>query len=326
MGGIEVPDIEIVHDGNVFGYRNKAQYGFAPDPGGDGLSLALHRRGAMDLFPIGTCALAKENINKAALHVLERLNETGARAGDLKSLVLRESRGGEVIASLMVANKRVKSPENMCGDLLSGFHLYFDDPQPRAPRPLQPLGSKGSAFMTEELAGKIFKCGPLSFFQVNVPIFEKALSRMASFIGADEEIVDFYSGVGAIGIALGNEVKGGVLVESNREASSLAGENIEINGLKNFSARVGSAEKMLREIEQDRTIIFDPPRAGLHPQVVGKVLEELPRKIIYLACDVATQARDLGMLTQKYQVTFCELYNFFPRTPHIESLVVLCLP
>ncbi len=323
MGGIELPVLEIIHDQTLFGYRNKTEYSFCMNKNSDTMSLAFHHRGTTDLLPIDKCLLAKENINKVALRILNRLNEVKARAGDLKSLILRENREGLVVAVLAVNNKHFQLPGVACDDILTGFHVCLADHLKHATQRFKPKHSQGSNFITEEVAGKSFTYGPLSFFQVNLDIFEKALSRISTFVEDEMEIVDFYSGVGAIGIALGDKVKSGLLVESNQEASSLANENIHANELKNLTARAGGSETMLSEIKKDRMIIFDPPRAGLHPRVVAKVLEVLPRKIIYLSCDTATQARDLKMLGQKYKPTFCELYNFFPRTPHIESLVVL---
>jgi 23S rRNA (uracil1939-C5)-methyltransferase len=324
LGGIELPDFRIVHDRNLFGYRNKAEYGFCPSTDGKAISLALHRRGTAELIPVDRCLLASEDINKAAAGLLDRLNEAGKRVGDLKSLILRANREGSVVASLIVTNKKFRLPSEVAGDgLLSGIQVYFSNPKHRAPRLLKLPQTQGAKFITEEVAGKRFKCGPLSFFQVNIELFEKTLAAIDSFVTADDEIVDFYSGVGAIGIALGDKVGSGVLVENNRESAALAAENIRINGLKNFAAHAAGSEQMLSEIKQDRTVIFDPPRAGLHPRVIEKLLEVLPPKIIYLSCDTATQARDVKMLGPKYGIARCEAYNFFPRTPHIESLLVL---
>ncbi len=323
MAGIEMPDLEIIHDQTLFGYRNKTEYSFCANENGGALSLAFHTRGTTDLLPIDKCLLAKENINKTALNILDRLNRSKATASDLRSLILRENRKGLVVAALIVNNKHFKSPGVVCDDILRGFHICFSDPRTPVTRPFNPVQSQGNNFLIEEIAGKSFVCGPLSFFQININMFEKALSRIGTFIEDGQEIVDFYSGVGAIGIALGDNVKSGLLVENDQETARLASENIRINGLKNFTTHASSSETALSEIQKDKTIIFDPPRAGLHRNVVAKILEVLPRKIIYLSCDTATQARDLKMLKQKYQPTFCELYNFFPRTPHIESLVVL---
>lgn len=322
IGGLDLPDLDIVFDDNLFGYRNKAEYAFCVAPGGDKIRLAVHERGTTELRAIDTCLLAKAEINKTAVALLALLNKAKARVEDLKSLILRENGKGLVVATLIVVNEDFRLPPTAaCDDTLRGLRVYFTNPK-RGPR-LRLLESLGDDHLEEELAGKRFKCAPLGFFQINIDIFAKTLRKIGTFIESGDEIVDFYSGVGAIGIALGDQVKSCVLVENDREASGLAKENIEFNELRNFTARRGSAESMLSEIERDKTIIFDPPRAGLHPKVVAKILDVLPGRVIYLSCDTATQARDLKMLSQKYGVTFCELYNFFPRTPHIETLVIL---
>jgi len=320
IAGLELPEAALVSDQNIFGYRNKMEYSFYPDKSSNKLKFAFHRRGSVELTPIDICLLAKGNINQAAGNILDSLNNAKVGAAKLKSLILRVNRDGRVLASLLVTNKNfTMAPEVIINDILIGFHIYYSN----LPRPPQFLRSGGDDFITEELAGKVFKCGPLSFFQVNIAMFEKTLSRISMFIGSDDKLVDFYSGVGAIGLTLSDKVKSGILIESDKAASKLAGANIEFNAARNFSARTGSAERMLSEIKKDKTIIFDPPRAGLHPKVVNKVLEIQPHRIIYLSCDIATQARDIKILSQKYKVKFCELYNYFPRTPHIESLIVL---
>jgi len=102
----------------------------------------------------------------------------------------------------------------------------------------------------------------------------------------------------------------------------MARVNAEKSGLK-AEVVEASTEKALEYIVPDRTVIFDPPRAGLHPKVTERCLEVMPPQIIYLSCNPATQARDLAILQEKYTIDFFEVYNFFPRTPHIEVLAVL---
>lgn len=324
LGNIELNDFNIVSNEKVFGYRNKMEYGFHAENKRGPISFAFHKRGSNELYPIDCCLLAKENINIAALNILSQLNEENANMADLKSLILRENSKGRVTASIITTNKNFRfSKHVMDRNALTSFQIYYSNPKSPAHKPAKLLTTYGDDFIVEEIADKTFNCGPLGFFQVNVDIFEKTLSRINTLVDEGEEVVDFYSGVGSIGISLGDKVKNCVLVESDNEASKLARENIKINRLRNFTAQTGSAENLLSEISEGKTIIFDPPRAGLHPSVIRRLLEVLPGKVIYLSCDVATQARDIKLLSQKYDVKFCELYNFFPRTPHIESLVAL---
>jgi len=138
---------------------------------------------------------------------------------------------------------------------------------------------------------------------------------MQEFVSDDEHIVDMYAGVGTIGLSLGQASE---LVEIDLATAAMARRNA--GGRKVIET---STEKALDYITPDKTIVFDPPRAGLHDKVAGRLLEVQPKKILYLSCNPATQARDLGLLQDKYKIIFFEGYNFFPHTPHIESLAVL---
>ena len=123
-----------------------------------------------------------------------------------------------------------------------------------------------------------------------------------------------YAGVGSIGLSVaGSEVQ---LIEADAATAAMA----RVNAAEVIES---PSEKVLEYIPSDRTVIFDPPRAGLHDKVVQHTLAVLPPKIIYLSCNPATQARDLAQLQQAYDITFFEGYNFFPHTPHIETLAVL---
>jgi tRNA/tmRNA/rRNA uracil-C5-methylase (TrmA/RlmC/RlmD family) len=102
------------------------------------------------------------------------------------------------------------------------------------------------------------------------------------------------------------------MAKVNAQASPVEAEAIE-----------SSAEKVLDYISPDKPVIFDPPRAGLHDKVVAATLEKLPPQVVYLSCNPATQARDLAKLQEAYDMTYFEAFNFFPHTPHIETLAVL---
>ena len=114
------------------------------------------------------------------------------------------------------------------------------------------------------------------------------------FLDKDTEIIDFYAGVGAIGIALSEYVKSSILVESNAEAVEYAEENIQMNELsETCEVMLTPAEAVYDMIQSEKTIIFDPPRVGLHKDIVEKILIVCPKRIIYVSCNLTTQARDL---------------------------------
>lgn len=132
--------------------------------------------------------------------------------------------------------------------------------------------------------------------------------------------VDLYSGVGSIGLTIGGD--NCTLIEIDEHAVREMKRNIaELHS--NAQAILAPAEKALEYITQNATIIVDPPRAGLHANVTAKLLEAAPPRIIYLSCNPVTQARDVALLAEKYKIVHHRGYNFFPRTPHIEHLVVL---
>ena len=189
--------------------------------------------------------------------------------------------------------------------------------------PTELLYSIGQNYLTADILGTKLKFGLLSFFQINIPIFTRAVKDIAAFIGPKDPVLDFYSGVGAISLPLARNRVKTTLVEISAEAVEHAKDNITANSIANTEAHCMPAEKMTELIYHDSTIILDPPRAGLHDHVIARLLAKRPPRIIYLACDLSTQARDIAKLSEAYKPIFIKLYNFFPRTPHIEGLIVL---
>jgi len=142
-------------------------------------------------------------------------------------------------------------------------------------------------------------------------------------------IIDLYSGVGTIGLTIGGDDV--TLIEINEHAVREMEQNIQKLGKTGAKAVLAASENALDHISSNAIIIVDPPRAGLHEKVIEKILETGPSRIIYLSCNPVTQARDVARLADKYGIRYHQGYNFFPRTPHIEHLVILdklepCLP
>ncbi len=138
--------------------------------------------------------------------------------------------------------------------------------------------------------------------------------------GVESKVIDLYSGVGTIGLTIGGDDV--TLIESNESAVHEMERNIAELG-KHAKAVLAPSENVLEEITGDALIIVDPPRAGLHENVIERLLETTPARIIYLSCNPVTQARDVARLAEKYGIRHHQGYNFFPRTPHIEHLVVI---
>ena len=153
-------------------------------------------------------------------------------------------------------------------------------------------------------------------------MFETALKKITSVVKAHKKlsqkakVIDMYSGVGTIGICVGADT----LVESDSSNVAMAKVNVEGTETEVVHA---TSEYAVEHIAPNSVLIVDPPRAGLHSSVIDRILEAKPSKIIYLSCNPSTQARDIRYLSGAYSVKFAQGYNFFPRTPHIESLIIL---
>lgn len=299
----------------VFHYRNKMEYSFWGDEAG--LHLAMHTRGSHGKQIVEGSKLAMPAVDKGANSLLAQLQKLAIRAGDLKTIIVRSSQNGETAASLFV--KTVAFPKLALPVELKGLRVYYSNPKSPASVRTELLQELGDCVLHDELLGKTFTYDVDSFFQVNIPMFELALQQIKEHC-AEPELTDMYAGVGSIGLSVAGKAVN--LIELDQATAAMADINAQNSGL-NVSVIEAPSEKVLEYITPDRSIIFDPPRAGLHDKVVDRVLEVKPPKIVYLSCNPVTQARDLAKLQESYLIDFFEAYNFFPRTPHIETLAVL---
>lgn len=312
---VTLPDFgETEHDSQEWNYRNKMEYSFWGDD--DGLHLALHRRGSHGKQIVQGSALAMPALDAGALAVLAELRKLDVRAGDLKTIIVRCTQDGAVAAALYT--KIESFPLFEMPNEVQGLRVYYSNPKSPASVPTKLLHELGDVTLSDELLGTRFTYDVDSFFQVNLPIYEKALARIREHCESDP--VDMYAGVGSIGLSIAKQHV--ELVELDPATAAMARLNAQASGI-DAEVVEASTEKALEYIVEDRPVIFDPPRAGLHAKVVEHCLEVKPPQILYLSCNPATQARDLALLQQTYEVTFFEVYNFFPRTPHIESLAIL---
>jgi len=313
---IDLPEYgDVVRDDRQWQYRNKMEYSFWGDD--NGLRLALYRRGTHGKQIVTGSKLALSAVDTAAKAVLLGLQKLEVRAGDLKTVVIRCSQKGEAVASLFV--KPQTFPKIAPPETLKGLRVYHSNPKSPASVPTKLLYESGDVLLQDMLLGKNFIYDVDSFFQVNIPIFEKALSSIKAH-GAGEAITDMYAGTGSIGLSVAE--KSVDLIELDPASAKMASENAHTSGL-DATVIEASTEKVLEYITGNKPVIFDPPRAGLHTKVVDRVLETMPPTITYLSCNPATQARDLARLQERYAIEHFEIFNFFPRTPHIETLAVL---
>ncbi len=312
---VTIPDFQFTADDREFQYRNKAEYGFWGDD--SGLHLASYQRGSHGKQIVNGSSLTMPGIDAAANAICSQLEKMQIRAGDLKTIIVRSSQNHELVAALYV--KREDFPELDVPDGLKGLRVYFSNPKSPASVRTKLLHESGDVLLHDTLVGKDFIYDVDSFFQVNLPIYERALERIKQHCIA-QDIVDMYAGVGSIGLSVaGSSV---ALVELDSATTAMARENATVSGL-DAEVIETPAERAIEYITEDKPVVFDPPRAGLHDRVVSRVLEVLPPQIVYLSCNPVTQARDLSYLQGAYRTDYFEAFNFFPRTPHIETLAVL---
>lgn len=311
---LTMPEFELQATEQMWQYRNKMEYSFWGDD--EGLHLALHQRGSHGKQIVVGSQLAMPAIDIGAHAILDELKRHPIRAGQLKTVIVRANQAGEVVASLFVKAETFPKLELPSG--LKGLKVYFSNPKSPASVPTQQLYILGSVELVDSVLGKKLHYDVDSFFQVNLPIFEKAVRRIKEYVPAGKLVVDMYGGVGSIGLSIG--MSDTTVVELDAATARMARVNT-----KDTDAQVvaTSAESSLECITDKKVIIVDPPRAGLHKAVTERLLSELPSLIIYLSCNPATHARDIALLKDSYDIEFFEAYNFFPRTPHIETLAVL---
>lgn len=324
----------------------------------DTLDLAFFRRGSKGKIVVDGTSLARPEINNLARAIRDLLRHKRVAARQLKTLLIRCDQSGSCVWQLYVKDRL---PEIITADEAAklpaqGGEIIYSDPRSPASRITERLARFGNTTLTDAILGIPFRYACEGFFQVNIPVYEQALRDMKEWVSydcnsqhsgrqlghhqkiirdprevaqifsgvplaTDQPILDFYAGVGTIGLTIGG---GNVtLVEINEHAVTEMQRNITELGRTDARAVLAPSEQALNYITGKEIVIVDPPRAGLHPDVIATLLQKLPPRIIYLSCNPVTQARDVALLQQHYRIAWHRGYNFFPRTPHIEHLIIL---
>lgn len=360
IGKIELPEImPILGSKHVYGYRNKLEFGFSnkrwlteeevrTDVKYDVMdAVGFHITGAFDkILDIEECHLM-DNINNAirndirqyALsHGLEfydlRLNK-----GLLRSLMIRTSNTGEL---MFLVQFRIESPEQqaqadaLMSHLAETFPqitslLYVDNHKANDTFGDQEVHVvKGKDFIYEEMEDLKFKVGPKSFYQTNTEQAYELYKVARSFAGltGDELVYDLYTGTGTIANFVAHQARKVIGIEYVPEAIEDAKVNSAINNISNTLFFAGDMKDILNKdfIEEHGrpdVIITDPPRAGMHQDVIDTILFAAPERIVYVSCNPATQARDLQLLDAAYKVVQVQPVDMFPHTQHVENVVLL---
>jgi len=307
----------------LFGYRTKIEYSFTLDNGK--LAFAFHKRGNyrdMYVLPAG-CALMSDATNAIALKILALLNDAGLTPADLKTLIFREAKNtGERIAVLFLKRKDITMPE-FKAEGLNGFIAAYSNPLSPMSSADEILSSWGNDFVTEKICDTALSYGFDCFFQNNMELFEEALKEIRGAAFQCGKLIDLYSGVGAIGLSLRDLADKIYAVESVPNSVRYAQLNAAQNKADNFEILCSMMEKAdAAALKGADILVLDPPRAGLHTKVVKNIMELLPKRIIYLSCNPITQGRDAAFFLEKYKLVRSAAFDFYPNTPHVETLLV----
>ena len=364
IGHLQLPDISpIIGSDLQYYYRNKLEFTFSnkrwilqgedPDSLSDieRLGLGFHISGFFDkVLDLKKCHLMAEPCNEIRNFIKAYAIENGlsffdlrAQTGFLRNLILREASTGEIMLTVVFGPDAIGDTDGMT-KMLEAVRSRF--PQitslnyvvnPKANDTIGDLDIEtfsGRDCIYEQMGDLKFKIGPKSFYQTNSAQAFKLYSVVRNFassdVGQNPVIYDLYTGTGTIALFLSSIASKVVGVEYVPEAIEDAKQNAAVNGIGNCTFYAGDMKDVLNKefIEangQPDLIVLDPPRSGIHPSVAQVILEASPAVIIYVSCNPASQARDLAVLCQKYDITAVQPVDMFPQTHHVENVVKLLL-
>ncbi len=256
--------------------------------------------------------------------------------GLLRNMIIKTSGSGEVMVIIAFYYEDKQAIEHLLQYLADKFPeisslLYVINPKGNDTiDDLQIKTFKGKDHITENFDGLLFEIGPKSFFQTNPEQARNLYRLIKEYLGltGKEVIYDLYTGIGSIALFLANNAKKVVGIEYLAAAVDNAKKNATLNNIDNTSFFAGDMKdvlcnKFVEEQGKPDIVIIDPPRAGMHKNVIDTILNILPEKIVYVSCNVATQARDINMMKDFYEATVIQPVDMFPHTHHIENIMVM---
>jgi len=306
--------------------------------------LGFHRPGAFDkILDIEKCwlqadpsNLLRNTIKHIALEQDLSFYDIKVHKGFLRNIMIRLTTIGELMLIVSVLEDIPKKYVPFFDEILEQIPvittlMFCINPKVNdfiLDLPIQVY--KGKGFVEEMLGGVRFKIGPKSFFQTNTKQAERLFGIIEDFaqFNGTENVYDLYTGIGSIALFIANKVKHVVGIEEIEPAIEDARENAAHNNINNTTFYAGDVKNILTDAFRDThgkpdVLITDPPRAGMHQQVVTYLLELEAPKIIYVSCNPATQARDLTLLNVKYDITKVRPVDMFPHTHHVENVALL---
>ena len=327
-----------------FAYRNKMEFSFGDEYKDGPLSLGLHKKGSTyDVLTASDCKLVHKDMNKILVCVLEYFKERKVsyykkmqHVGYLRHLLLRRGdTTGEILVNLVTTTQEEHDLSELTEQLLQlplegkivGILHILNDSLSDVVKSDETRVLYGQDFFYEKLLGLQFKITPFSFFQPNTKGAEVLYETVREYIGDihDLTVFDLFSGTGTISQVLAPVAKKVIGVEIVEEAVEAAKENAERNGLSNCEFIAGDVFEVLDDIkEKPDVIILDPPRDGIHPKALPKILDYGVDRIVYISCKMTSLARDLELIQQRgYTVEKMTAVDQFCETVHVETVVLL---
>jgi len=358
IGKVEVGEIQpIVGAATHQYYRNKLEFSFSAkrwltaeeintDISNRVNVLGFHPGSSFDkVINVEHCYLQYEPSNEIRNTIREIAIEQDLtfydaynQVGFMRQLMVRITSLGEVMLIVSVLNKDVKKLTALLDAIVQRLpavtSLYYciNDKKNDYMYDLDMVHYHGKEEVMDKLGDVQFKIGPKSFFQTNTQQAENLYQTVVDFADfkGTENVYDLYTGIGSIAMFIAKHCKQVVGIEEIEAAIEDAKANAQLNSITNTSFYAGDVRKILTpEFAQEHgkpdILITDPPRAGMHPKVVQMLLQLEAPKLIYVSCKPSTQARDLQVLSEKYEVLKSRAVDMFPHTPHIENVVLLQL-
>lgn len=327
-----------------FGYRNKMEFSFGDEYKDGPLSLGLHKKGSTyDVLTASDCKLVHPDMTAILSSVLDFFTELGAvhykkmqHTGYLRHLLLRRGvTSGEILVHVITTSQAEYDYAPLVSRLLAlplegkivGIMHIINDSLSDVVQSDETRLLYGQDYFYETLLGLRFKISTFSFFQPNSLAAEVLYSIVRDYIGdtKDKEVFDLYSGTGTIAQLLASVAKEVIGVEIVEEAVEAAKVNAALNGLTNCRFIAGDVLKVLDDLtEKPDMIILDPPRDGIHPKALPKILAYGVENIVYISCKPTSLARDLpAFLAAGYEVQRSCSVDQFCETVHVETVVLL---
>lgn len=359
IGHLEIPDISpILPSDKTKYYRNKLEFTFSnkrwiynnEDPDSltdeERLGLGFHVGKFFDkVLDIKHCSLQPEPSNEIRLfireyaisHNLEFYN-IRENTGFLRNIIVRNNQVGDVMLTVCFAyddqDKIVPMLDAIAAEFpqIKSLHYVINEKLNDSISDLDCILYKGEDAIWETMGKLKFKIGPKSFYQTNSEQAYKLYSVAKEFaaLTGNEVVYDLYTGTGTIAQFISDKASKVIGIEYVKEAIEDARINAEANGITNCTFFDGDMKDILtadfiKEHGKPEVMIIDPPRAGMHPDVVKVIMEAAPERIVYVSCNPASQARDLAMMSPMYEITAVQPVDMFPHTMHVENVCALKL-